>query len=354
MDPQRSPSFFVRRRNCFPRSSIHIRCRAGEEMTDKQKAVWAAVCALVALLALGGIGLFRSQELRSISGAVLQLNPDPGKQLPIANVEVSLGDNLSAGTATSDAAGFFRLTLRPGVRVGQAATIRLRQPDYRPLDFPEYLQDRLYVLRLVPRAAASLDPPVLIGDLRVRYTVKSETTVNVGSASKTFEVVNNGDVPCPRHSLCSPDGKWKAAISGASIDAGEGNQFHDARVSCIAGPCPFTKIENNSFSKGGPRISVSVRNWSDTASFLLEAEVARTTSSDGIRQSFPVIFGQTMSFTLPPPARGSSIEATVNGSEIVYPFERTLNVSWAGCSVNVAKGGTRLYRCELKPGYRFR
>ncbi|HEV2202002.1 MAG TPA: carboxypeptidase regulatory-like domain-containing protein [Bryobacteraceae bacterium] len=265
-----------------------------------------------------------------------------------------MGGNLAVGPTKSDPTGFFRVTLRPGVRVGQTATVSLRHPDYRPLDYPEYLQDRLYVLRLVPRAPASLDRPVVIGDLRVRYTVKSGTTVNVGSASKTFEVVNNGDIPCPRHSPCSPDGKWKAAIGGASIDAGEGNQFHDARVSCLAGPCPFTKIENDSFSKGGPHISVSVRNWSDTASFLLEAEVARTTTSDEIRESFPVIFGQTMSFTLPPPAQGSSVEATVNAAEIVYPFERALSLSWAGCDVNVAKDGTRLYRCELKPGYRFR
>jgi hypothetical protein len=167
-------------------------------------------------------------------------------------------------------------------------------------------------------------------------------------------VVNNGDVPCPRHSFCSPDRRWKAAIGGASIDAGVGNQFHDARVSCIAGPCPFTKIENDSFSKGGPHIGVSIRNWSDTTRFLLEAEVARTTSGDETRESFPVIFSQTMSFTLPAPARGPSIEATINGIDVVYPFERTLKLPWADCSVDASKNGTNLYRCELKPGYRFR
>ena len=73
--------------------------------------------------------------------------------------------------------------------------------------------------------------------------------------------------------------KWKAAVGSISLDAGEGNEFRNARVSCIAGPCPFTKIESHNFSHDGRTLNVSALDWSDTATFLLEAEVDRPWSA---------------------------------------------------------------------------
>ena len=125
------------------------------------------------------------------------------------------------------------------------------------------------------------------------------------------------------------------------------------RVSCIAGPCPFTKTESDGFSRGGRRISVSLRAWSDSVTFLVEAEVVRTMLSDTIRQAYPSIFGRDMTFTLPPTGQGPSIEAEVNGLEIVFPLGPDLSLSWASCSVQVASNRTKLYSCELKRGYRF-
>ena len=52
-------------------------------------------------------------------------------------------------------------------------------------------------------------------------------------------------------------------MGSASMDAGEGNEFRNARTSCIAGPCPFTKIEDEDFAQNGRTINVSARNWSD-------------------------------------------------------------------------------------------
>jgi hypothetical protein len=225
------------------------------------------------------------------------------------------------------------------------------------MDLPEYLLDRLYVIRMVPNdqgGDASPAASIVLSDIRVRYATRSEISVNAGSALKTFEVVNTGDVPCDRHGPCSPDGKWKAAIGGASLDAGENSAFHDVRVSCIAGPCPFTKIEKDSFSEGGSHIGVTIRNWSDTTTFLLEAGVTHTTSGDVILQSFPAIFDRTMSFTLPASAQGPSIEATLDGAEIVFPLGPGLDLSWAACTVKASGDGSKLYRCGLKPGYRFR
>ncbi len=178
--------------------------------------------------------------------------------------------------------------------------------------------------------------------------------MNVGSAVHTFQIVNRGNVPCSGHRPCSPDGKWKAAIASASLDAGEGNEFRNARVSCIAGPCPFTKIVSDDFSKGVRRIHVSVLNWSDTTSFLLEAEVVRPTISAAVRDSYPVIFGQVLNFTLPAAAEGVYIQADMNAATIVYPLGPDLFLSWANCSSRVNNDQTKVYRCELKPGYKFR
>jgi hypothetical protein len=119
--------------------------------------------------------------------------------------------------------------------------------------------------------------------------MKATTALNVGSAVKTFEVMNSGNVPCNGRDPCSPDGKWKAAIGSTSLDAGPGNEFRNARASCIAGPCPFTKIEADDLQRGGRSIQVFVRNWSDTATFLLEAEVFHPMVSDIVRESYPVI-----------------------------------------------------------------
>ena len=155
---------------------------------------------------------------------------------------------------------------------------------------------------------------VFVGDIRVRYAVKATTTINIGSTAKTFGVVNTGNVPCERPSPCSPDGKWKAEIGSISLDAGEGQEFQNVRVSCIAGPCPFTKIVSDGFSRGGRRIAVSVRAWSDTVTFLVEAEVVHTMLSDTIRQSYPSIFGRAMTFTLP--------------SQVKAPVSRRRSTDW--------------------------
>ena len=75
--------------------------------------------------------------------------------------------------------------------------------------------------------------------------------------------------------------------------------------------------------------------------------------SDAIRQAYPAIYGRSMSFTLPATAEGPSIEADLGGGEIVFPLGPALQLSWAECSLQMAADQTKLYRCELKPGYQF-
>ncbi len=206
-----------------------------------------------------------------------------------------------------------------------------------------------------PSSADSGHPPSAVSNIRVRYTVNSQNEENIGSAAKTFQVVNRGNVPCRHENPCSPDGYWKAARGSIDLDAGEGNEFRDARASCIAGPCPFTKIDSSGFSSGGRAIKVSALDWSDTATFLLEAEVFHTAVVSKVRESYPVVFGRSLSFTLPGSAEGVSLEAELDGVEMVFPLGPDLYLSWATCSVRTSADRERstVYQCELKPDYRF-
>jgi len=97
-----------------------------------------------------------------------------------------------------------------------------------------------------------------------------------------------------------------------------------------------------------------VLDWSDTTSFLLQAEVFRSGIDDSVRESYPVIFGESLNFTLPAAAEGPSLEAEINGTNIVFPLGPEAILSWADCNVRVEKDQSKIYRCELKPGYSFK
>lgn len=327
-------------------------------MTPPGKRSLGIVLALAAVLVLAGI-LFRRQHLKpvTISGAITVKDSDPRKQLPIAGVEVTVADNSGVAPIKSDSSGFFSLKLRQGLRRGQAMTLKFRHPDYHPLDLPEYAGDKLYVIRLSPLSSNPENtpnhPPVVIGNVRVRYSIKALRTVNVGSAAKTFQVENVGNIPCKGRAPCSPDGKWKAANASVSLDAGPGNEFQNVRVSCIAGPCPFSKTESDKFPQSSQKITASALDWSDPVTFLVEAEVVHTMQTPIEHESYPVIFGSALSFTLPTDAEGVSLEADTGGETIIYPLGPALFLTWANCNARVNPDHTSVYRCELKPGYRF-
>lgn len=311
------------------------------------------------LVTIGGIFSWRAARRKpvSITGAVIRQDADPNKELPIADVDVTVADGLALSGAHTDALGYFRLTLLKRIRRGQEITIQFRHADYRPLDMHVSAGDQLYISRMVPiKQEVHVDShraDTVVSNIKVRYTVSSASSMNIGSAVQPFQVVNTANVACNGQLPCSPDGKWKAAIATASLDAGVGNEFKNARASCIAGPCPFTRIEADGFSRGGRRISVAARNWSDTATFLLEAEVMHQMVSANVRESYPVIFGQALNFTLPASAEGVSIEAEINGAAIIFPLGPDLFLSWADCNARVNRDQTKVYRCELKPGHRF-
>lgn len=322
--------------------------------------VWIILsAALAALAVLSFVVLPRSIRGRPpvIQGAVLKQDADARKQLPIPDVAISVANDPTGGIYRANTSGAFSLTLPQHVRPGDFVTLRFRHPEYQPLDITQAATDKLYVVRMIPLhkiEEESNTPKITVANLVARYSIRTTSEVNIGSGVKAFEVINTGNVPCNGQPPCSPDGKWKATIATASLDAGPGNAFRNATVSCIAGPCAFTNIELDGFSSGGNNISVSVRNWSDTATFLMEAEAFHPMVSDLIRDSYPVIFGQTLHFTLPQAAEGPSIVAEIDGKPITFPLGPNLCLSWAQCSAKSGTDQSKAYQCELKPGYRFK
>jgi hypothetical protein len=317
---------------------------------------WSALLVTV-LLAVSILALIRWQRQKTISlqGAVLIQDSDPRKQQPIAGVSVSAGD-LSVSDAKTDSSGFFTLELRKPIRRGNAIVLDFRHPQYHPFDVNEFVGNKLYIVHLIPlsgKIAPSDQPQIKITNVRIRYTIKAMTELNVGSAVKTFEIENKGDVPCRGQHPCSPDGKWKAAVGSSTLDAGVGNQFRNVRASCIAGPCPFTTIAADHSLQGGQILTASARDWSDTATFLLEAEVFRPMVSQMEHWSYPAIFGEGLSFTLPSAAQSVSIEAELDGQTIIFPLGPSLFLSWASCDAGANVDRGRVYRCTPKPGYRF-
>jgi hypothetical protein len=315
------------------------------------------------ILVLGILGtvltilLSHRRQPVTLRGAVLQQDRDPNKQLPLADVQITAINALGSGHSTSDSSGFFSLTLPKGLRRRQQVVLQFRHKDYQPLDTDDYIGDKLYVARMLPiHQDTSAEPhsEAVVSNTRIRYSVKAITEADIGSAVKTFDAINMGNTPCNKRPPCSPDGKWKAGIGSVSLDAGEGNEFRNPRVSCIAGPCPFTKIELEGLSQDGRHFNVSVRNWSDTTTFLLEAEVVHPMNSDLVRETYPVIFGRALNFSLPPAAEGPSIEAEVDGEAVVFPLGPDLFLRWADCHSGVDRDQSKTYRCELKPGYHFR
>jgi hypothetical protein len=297
---------------------------------------------------------FRRHPL-TITGAVIAQSSDYRKELPIANVEINVADGLAIAPAKSNSSGFFALRLLKRVHRGDPITLSVHHPGYQPLELHDFAADKLYIVHMQPippkPRPESGKPAVKIGNVVVRYSFKTLRSIDVGSAVKTFEIINNANIPCDKGPVCSPDGKWKASVGTLGLSAGPGNEFHNARLSCIAGPCPFTRILSDNFAKGGPTLNAKILNWSDTTTFLVEAEVNHFLVAQTEHQSYPVIFDRTLDFTLPADAEGLSLQADMAGENIIFPLGPDLLLSWATCSDEVNQDQTKLYRCEVKPGY---
>jgi hypothetical protein len=338
----------------------------GTPLRRRKAVVWALVGVAAAALTTWMILHLHRWRPRSLTirGAVIRRDEDTRKQSPIADAEVTASDGVTSRNTQSDASGYFTITFPEAVWPGQTVNLAFRHPDYMPRDLRlsaslRLASKELYVAAMTPvpepSGRTAVNAMTVVSNIRVRYTVNSQTEENSGSAVKTFQVTNQANVPCAGRAPCSPDGNWKATGASVSLDAGPDSEFRNVRASCIAGPCPFTRIDSTGFVNGGRTITASAIDWSDTATFLLEAEVFRTAISSRVRLLYPVVFGQALHFTLPATQEGVSIEADVNGVPMVFPLGPELYLSWANCTVrsNPDPEKSTVYRCELKSGYKF-
>lgn len=302
----------------------------------------------------------------TIQGAVIRADKDTRRQLPIPGVTVTVWDGISSSMTQSDSNGYYKITFRERVWPSEQVTLSFRSPEYKSRDMqllvgPNNKPNQLFVAALDPvnaEVAAPSQPnkpATAVSNIRIRYTVNTAVQRNVGTAVRTFEIENKANVPCQEHYPCSPDGLWKAATASTTLDAGANNVFRNVRASCFAGPCPFTRIDTGGFSQGGRTITASALAWSDSATFLVEAEVFHNLNESSVRESYPVIFGRVMHFTLPAEQEGLCIEAEINGAAMVFPLGPDLYTSWATCQARAGTGGqsSTTFQCELKPGYRF-
>ena len=121
-------------------------------MNWKRKiAIWAVVIATLAGALAAVLVAIRKAQPITIKGAVLSDDPDPQKQLPIADVQITgMNGSGAVSSSKSDSSGFFSLTLRRGLRRRQPLTLRFRHADYQPLDLNEFVSDKIYIVRMVP------------------------------------------------------------------------------------------------------------------------------------------------------------------------------------------------------------
>ncbi len=333
-------------------------------MSRKSIAIWTAISACAIAVLVGLVVRHWRPRWSVIQGAVIRLDTDTRKQSPIKGVSITASaGNLQLSTE-SDASGYFRIAFPGTVLPGQTVILNFRQEGFKPLELQDTIRFRsslrqLLIATMEPVApqssAASGHSGSILANIRVRYTVNAQHDENVGSAVKTFQIVNRGNVPCRHEGPCSPDGYWRASRGSIELDAGTGNQFRDVRASCIAGPCPFTEIDASLLGNDGRTIKVSALDWSDTATFLLEAEVFHMAVVSNVREEYPVVFGRSLSFTLPGTAEGVSLEGEMDGVDMVFPLGPDLYLDWATCAVRTSPDRERstVYQCELKPNYRF-
>src|SRR3981081_1302433 len=114
----------------------------------KRVAIWAAVGFVIFGITLTIVLSHRRQPV-TIRGAVLRQDKDPNKQLPIADVQITATQALGSGSSKSDSSGFFSLTLPKGLRRRQPVLLQFRRKDYQPLDWDDFISDKIYVAPMV-------------------------------------------------------------------------------------------------------------------------------------------------------------------------------------------------------------
>src|SRR5580698_8405944 len=153
-------------------------------MAVRGKSVFKLGLAIgLAALAVVLIAHFIGRYPLTLSGVVVTDAPDPTKELPIADVEVTLTGAFGSHSVHSDASGFFNMAMQPPLPLTQPIMLHFRHPDYLPLDMQD-VGDKLYIAHLTPRAHAATDQrsEAAIAHVVAQYFVNATTKEHIGSA----------------------------------------------------------------------------------------------------------------------------------------------------------------------------
>src|SRR5437588_7656854 len=141
----------------------------------KTIAIWAVLVFGIFVLVVTIAILHRRQPV-TLRGAVLRQDKDPNKQLPIVDVQITATNALGSGTSKSDSSCFFSLTLPKGLRRRQQVVLQFRHKDYQPLDWNDWISDKIYVAPMVPidrQTTSESRTQSIIANTRIRYSVKA-------------------------------------------------------------------------------------------------------------------------------------------------------------------------------------
>src|SRR5262245_51585602 len=119
-------------------------------MQKKVKVSLWVLCIVLMAVGTGFYILHRMRNPLTIMGAVTIQDADSRKELPIADVEVTVAGGAAETPAKSDASGYFNLHLHRWLRRGRPITLQFRHPNYQPLDLKEIAVNKLYLARMIP------------------------------------------------------------------------------------------------------------------------------------------------------------------------------------------------------------
>ena len=185
-----------------------------------------AATIFILLLAGAAVAVWGVRHIKNrtttLRGAVITANPDPRKQLPISGAEITATDGISVVRSTSDSSGLFAIVLRKRIFRGHLITLRFRHMDYEPLNMSVLASGKIYLAEMMPiqsekPIARSLATQTRSNNVVVKYSIKTATVVNIGSAVRSFEVPNKGNQPCERAS--SMLARWKMEGGGRIGDS---------------------------------------------------------------------------------------------------------------------------------------
>jgi hypothetical protein len=316
-------------------------------MTSKQAQIWGAVIGAVGVAVGAGAPplvnrIINPPQPITFSAVIMRSDANEAKRFAIKDVDVTYQGGGVERHQKTDQSGFVIIPFGSSINPGTLVELKFRHPCYQEFDETIAPTNVPYTLYLWPAApehgATCADPTITAISLTFRKTYLTKST--------TFQVPNRGTVRC-RRQPCSPDGKWQAVIVSASLDAGSGNTFAQGSVTCIAGPCPFSEIVNDGFSKGGPTISASIRNWSDTVTYVLRGELGGGPTS-------PVtVAGRTFDFSVShSDLPNLQITAQTSAGQSLVSDIAVGTIPWATCQTNELTS-TINYHCTLRPDYRF-